>query len=124
MIQTYISLDGQSIYDVCLNTYGTLNLLVKLMSDNAYPSVDNYPPSRSQFQYDDTLTVNQSPRATSGAITPFATRVTGIGSVAYHIGDNGAPVPVGLPVPVGAQSLYDGIIDDGVNYDAQFYDDL
>ena len=30
----FIAISNSTIYDVCLNTYGTLNLLGKLMDDN------------------------------------------------------------------------------------------
>ena len=122
MIQKYISQDQQSIYDVCLNTYGSLNLLIKLMTDNNYPSLDNYPPSRSLFVYDDTLTVNQSTRATSGTLQPYATRNTGIGIVNYIITEQGVPASIYVPVPVAAQAVYTGIIDDGIHYDNNFID--
>ena len=126
MTQTYISQDGQSIYDVCLNTYGTLNLLVKLITDNNFPNVDNYPVTRSAFQYDDTLTVNQTARATSGKISPYATRNTGVGSVSYRISEsaNGGIGVVTLTVPVAAgnQTTFSGIVDDGVHYDFNFID--
>ena len=122
MIQKYISQDQQSIYDVCLNTYGSLNLLIKLMTDNNYPSLDNYPPSRSLFVYDDTLTVNQSTRATSGTLQPYATRNTGIGIVTHNITDQGGVIPIYIPVPVAAQAVYTGIIDDGIHYDNNFID--
>lgn len=34
MQRAYKALEGQSIYDVCLQTYGTQNLLAKLIADN------------------------------------------------------------------------------------------
>lgn len=35
----YVSKEGQSIYDVCLQTYGTLEYLFKLIRDNNIGSV-------------------------------------------------------------------------------------
>lgn len=59
MIKNYISQQGQTIYDVCLNTYGTLDLLVKLKTDNGFKSLqDDFKPG-TVFKYDDTLVVNQ-----------------------------------------------------------------
>ncbi len=48
-----------TIYDVCLNTYGTLDLLVKLMVDNNFPGVNSYPVNGSEFVFDETLINNE-----------------------------------------------------------------
>lgn len=54
-MKTFIAVEGSTIYDVCLNTYGTLNRLVKLMDDNNYPGVDTYPYVGQVFLYDENL---------------------------------------------------------------------
>jgi hypothetical protein len=51
----FTAISNSTIYDVCLNTYGTLNLLGKLMDDNNYPGVDTYPVNGQEFVYDETL---------------------------------------------------------------------
>lgn len=38
MIGRYVTQPGQSIYDICLQTYGTIELLVALMQDNSIVS--------------------------------------------------------------------------------------
>lgn len=56
----FYAIENSSVYDVCLNTYGTLNLLVKLMVDNNHPGVDKYPENQQLFMYDETLVNNLS----------------------------------------------------------------
>lgn len=55
----FIAVDGSTIFDVCLNTYGTLDLLGKLMSDNNFPGAATYPVAGQVFSFDETLVVNQ-----------------------------------------------------------------
>lgn len=55
MTRTFAAVEMSTIYDVCLNTYGTLNLLTKLMVDNSFPGVNSYPTPGQIFMYDDTL---------------------------------------------------------------------
>ena len=49
------AVDMSTIYDVCLNTYGNLDLLVKLMVDNSHNGVNEYPTAGQIYKYDDTL---------------------------------------------------------------------
>lgn len=58
-IRTFIAVSGQSIYDVCLNCYGTLNQLKKLLKDNSIPSVNDPVYNGQKFSYDDSLVVDQ-----------------------------------------------------------------
>lgn len=58
MIKEFIAVSNSTIYDVCLNTYGTLDLLVKLMNDNDFEGVDTLPTNGQVFLYDDTLVKN------------------------------------------------------------------
>ncbi len=60
MIRTFTAISNSTIYDVCLNTYGTLDLLVKLMDDNDFNGVDTLPVNGQEFLYDDTLVKNIS----------------------------------------------------------------
>lgn len=55
MIKEFKAVDMSTIYDVCLNTYGNLDLLVKLMVDNNHPGVNEYPVAGQIFLYDDEL---------------------------------------------------------------------
>jgi hypothetical protein len=57
---TFTAVSNSTIYDVCLNTYGTLDLLVKLMTDNNFLGVNIYPVNGQLFVYDETLIANQA----------------------------------------------------------------
>lgn len=54
-MQIFKAISNSTIYDVCLNTYGTLNLLGKLMDDNNFGGPDQYPQVGQEFVYDETL---------------------------------------------------------------------
>lgn len=60
MLQGIKSLSSQSIYDLCMMTYGTLDLLVKLCDDNNIEDVNDMPSTGEVFIYDDSLIKNQS----------------------------------------------------------------
>lgn len=59
-MQQFNAISNSTIYDVCLNTYGTLDYLVKLMTDNNFGGVNNYPTNGQQFLFDETLVVDKS----------------------------------------------------------------
>lgn len=52
------AVENSSIWDVCLNTYGTLNYLVKLMVDNNHAGVNIYPNSGQIYLYEQELVEN------------------------------------------------------------------
>jgi hypothetical protein len=54
-MKQFVAISSSTIYDVCLNTYGTLNRLAKLMDDNNHPGVDVYPVAGQVFLYDENL---------------------------------------------------------------------
>ena len=56
----FTAIENSTIYDVCLNTYGTLDLLVKLMVDNLFLNVNLYPTTGQIFSFDETLVANQA----------------------------------------------------------------
>ena len=51
----FTAISNSTIYDVCLNTYGSLNYLAKLMDDNNHLGVDTYPTQGQVFLFDETL---------------------------------------------------------------------
>jgi hypothetical protein len=63
-MKTFNAQDGQSVLDVVLNTYGTMDKLVKLMQDNAIPGVLSKPVTAQKFLFDDTQIANQALRTT------------------------------------------------------------
>lgn len=62
---TYKSIYGQSIFDVCLNTYGTIDYLLKLITDNDIENINYTPYSGQEFTWDETLTSDQAVNQTS-----------------------------------------------------------
>lgn len=81
MLKNYNAINGQSIFDVCLNTYGTLDLLIKQLVDSgAGQGVNDVPISGQVYIYDDSLVVDQAVNQ--------AFLLTGI-RYATHIGTNG-----------------------------------
>jgi hypothetical protein len=59
MQQNYKAVNGQSLLDVCLNTYGTTDLLYKLLQDNSIANLDYTPVTGQAFVYDDDLVIDQ-----------------------------------------------------------------
>jgi hypothetical protein len=55
MIKEFIAIDNSTIYDVCMNCYGTLNLLGKLVLDNNIDNLALYPTNGQIFLYDDNI---------------------------------------------------------------------
>jgi hypothetical protein len=51
-MKEYIAQIGQSVIDICMNTYGTLDYLSKLMSDNSIDDVNISPLSQQVFFWD------------------------------------------------------------------------
>jgi len=95
-IQTFTAVAGQSIYDVCLNTYGSLNLLYKLIQDNNVNSVNDEIASRQLFLYDDELVIDQGLSLSFAQNRlKYATEVGKLGSTFYII--EGVPTKI-LPI--------------------------
>ena len=59
-MRNFTAINNCTIYDVCLNTYGTLDLLTKLMVDNNFLGVNIYPENGTIFVYDETLISNEN----------------------------------------------------------------
>ena len=92
-MQVFSAIAGQSIFDVCLNTYGSLDFLTKLMQDNNFTNVDSDIYNGQQFTWDDSLVVNQQQNiAFSQSNTFFATDINNNGSVFYIINNPSLPV--------------------------------
>jgi len=51
----FTCIENQTIFDVCLNTYGTLDRLGKLMGDNNWADVTTYPSAGQVLYFDETL---------------------------------------------------------------------
>ena len=77
-MSTFNSFDGQSLFDVCLNTYGTFDYLYKLLQDSNVPSIDTPVRTQQSFTWDSTLIFDQAVyRTTTLSGDIFATAANG-----------------------------------------------
>lgn len=73
-IQTFSAPESSTIWDIVLNTYGTPDDIVKLMIDNNFSNVNTYPTKEQEFEFDDTLVINQNSLQSNLSEHKFATR--------------------------------------------------
>jgi hypothetical protein len=117
MIQNYRSFSGQNIYDVCLMTYGSLNLLFQLMKDNDYPGVNTIPAAGTVFSWDDTFVLDDKvyvSNKTSGI--NYATAVSSTGGTYYNIQEPGYPSASAVSIPPVIPPLPPPVKTDGYFY--------
>lgn len=98
----YTAIAGQSIYDVCLQTYGSLDFLFKLLQDNSIAGLNTDVLSGQKFTWDETLVVNQqinSAFAASGI--NYATSTSTLGSVFFVETIQGGQIIEPNPTPTG-----------------------
>lgn len=97
MQKNYSASKGQSIFDVCLNAYGTLDNLVKLLDDSGDQGVDDVPASGQNYVYDDSLVVDQAVnQAYTLSGTKYATMIGANGN--YYTINQDRPTTT-TPVP-------------------------
>ena len=101
-MQYYPSISGQSIYDVCLQTYGSFDYLFKLMTDNGILGLNAAILGGTVFAWDDTIIQNKNLNASylkSKKI--FATDYGTNGSVLFvNIGSSNVATPASIVQPV------------------------
>lgn len=89
-LSTYTAVEGQSLYDICLNTYGSLDFLRKMILDSSVESIDVAPYSGQVFYFDPELVVDQAVnRQLAVTNTRYATAYSKLGSVFYTIKEGG-----------------------------------
>lgn len=94
-MRTFKAIAGQSIYDVCLQTYGSLDYLYKLLQDNGINGLNEDVSSGQPFIWDDSLVVDQLANAAYAESKKFySTNVSGLGNVYYVVNGSGAIVPI------------------------------
>lgn len=59
-IQIYTAVYGQSLLDVCLNCYGSLDLFYKTLQDSGVDNANVTPLSGQKFTYDDGLVTDMN----------------------------------------------------------------
>lgn len=55
----FTAINKSTIFDICLNTYGTLNHVAKLMNDNNHDGVNTLPVAGDVYVFDEKLTTVQ-----------------------------------------------------------------
>jgi len=74
-MQQYKAIDGQSIQDVCLSTYGSLDYIYKLIQDSGVSNLDYVVKTGDVFYYDLSLTVNNNINRTRYGYIAYATLI-------------------------------------------------
>lgn len=83
--------DGQTLVNVCINTYGSLDFFYKLLLDNNIPDANYVPVTGQIFFYDETLVINQQiNRTTILNNIKYATAITNSTAV-YYVVKQGLP---------------------------------
>lgn len=78
----YKAIEGQSIWDIVLNTYGSFDYIVKLLTDNNLANANVVPYSGQIFIWDETLVADQIINQISqNSKIIYATKVLANGSV-------------------------------------------
>ncbi len=111
MQRSYKAIDGQSNIDIVLQTYGTIDNLLKLIQDSGVDNVNVKPRSQQAFTYDDELIINQGIQnqfLLSGII--YATNSGINGETYYVIKQKSTPKvikgPDILPPPPNTEDMY------------------
>lgn len=111
MLKKYKAIEGQSLLDVCLQTYGTLDLLIKLLQDSGVDNVNVKPKSQQVFIYDDILIFNQGVANQFLLSNIIYATDTGDNGDAYYIIKQPSPPPlvkqpINLPPPINPEDMY------------------
>lgn len=106
---TFNSVSGQSLCDVCINTYGSMDYFFKLLQDNGITNPDGLAQSNGAFIWDNTLVVDaQNERRILTNNLKFATANSGTMNTYYVVQTNGTTpttsggggsTPVAPPIP-------------------------
>ncbi len=90
-MSTFNAVDGSTLFDVCLNTYGSLDFFYKLLIDNNIPNANYTPKTGQAFNYDETLIVDeQTNRTTILSGIKYATEINNSTGV-YYKTEEGLP---------------------------------
>lgn len=111
MQKNYSAVQGQSNADVCLQTYGTMDYIIKLLQDSGIDNINAKPKSQQQFKYNDTLVFNQGV-ASQFLLndTIYATDAGPNGSVYYIIEQPVPPTTIKPPVSIPEQPNNDTML--------------
>jgi len=110
-MSTFTGVNGQSLFDVCCNTYGTLDYMYKLIQDSGKENINAGVNTGDKFIWDSALIVDQQVnRYTTLSGKIFATAAGGNGNTFYivigqdgQIPTNNIYVPPNNNSPVASQ---------------------
>jgi hypothetical protein len=93
-MSNFTGVNGQSLFDVCCNTYGSLDYLYKLLQDSDIPSIDAAVNTGDVFTWDSALVVDQQVnRYTTLSGKIFATAATSNGNTFYVVIGQDGKIP-------------------------------
>lgn len=96
-MSTYKGVNGQSLMDVCLNTYGSLGFLYKLLQDSGVANINQPVTSQQAFTWDSELIVDQNVnQITTLQNVIYATAATD-GDSTYYVVRGQDPIPPSAP---------------------------
>lgn len=103
---TFYAVAGQSLPDVCMNTYGSMDYFFKLLQDNNITNPDALPSSNYPFLWDNTLVVDaQSQRKIELGNIKYST--ANVGGVFQYLVLDGQPNPLFPPeIPPNPATMY------------------
>lgn len=78
-MRQYNCVNGQSLSDVCLNTYGTMNKYVKMLNDNGL-SPNDVPNTGQIIMWDETQVLDQSTQSVINANKTIYATLLGYGT--------------------------------------------
>lgn len=98
------AINGQSLADVCMNTYGTMDYFVKLMQDNNITNANQLPYTGQKFKWDETIVKDSLVQiSTSNSGVKYATSAESNNNTFYIIG--GTPTAPQPNSPSGGAAL-------------------
>lgn len=106
------SVDGQSLCDVCMNTYGSMDFFFKLVQDSNVLDGNQMPYTSQQFNWEKSLVIDaQILRTTTIGNIIYATSPSGNGNTFFVITGGGTPLPPnngggGGYIPPSNQNMY------------------
>jgi len=56
----FVAVENSSLFDIALNTYGSVDFIGKLLADNPDNGLNLYPTAGTQFVWDDSLQISQT----------------------------------------------------------------
>lgn len=64
-MRTYKAISGQTLADICMNTYGSMDYFYTLLQDSGVYNADQVPYTGQEFIYNETLIVDSSVNKTT-----------------------------------------------------------